>query len=114
MLSAFINNTCTRLDTADLSMWRSAGLKLTFDGFVMPSHPQFIRHGDEGGMCDDVCESIFPADTAQTERQYEDQALLLTTLQMISNSLVWILMKLVNFIAAGKRAVSINVQPMSD
>lgn len=69
MLSAFINNTSTRLDTADLPMWRSAGLKLDSEGFVMPSRDQ----SSEDAMQDD----------------------------MVSNALIWILMKLVNFIAAG-------------
>ncbi|KAK0250399.1 hypothetical protein B0A54_12208 [Friedmanniomyces endolithicus] len=73
MLSAFINNTSTRLDTADLPMWRSAGLKLTLEGFVCPSNPQHPDYTPENTMPDDL----------------------------ISNALVWLLQKLVNFIAAG-------------
>ncbi|KAK5139770.1 hypothetical protein LTR32_007229 [Rachicladosporium monterosium] len=73
MLSAFINNTSTRLDTADLPMWRSAGLKLTPEGFVCPSNPQHPDYTPENAMPDDL----------------------------ISNALVWLLQKLVNFIAAG-------------
>jgi len=73
MLSAFINNASTRLDTSDLPMWRSAGLKLTTEGFVCPSnhhHPEYT------------------AASAMTE-------------DTISNALIWLLMKLVNIIAAG-------------
>ncbi|KAK4972208.1 hypothetical protein LTR42_006714 [Elasticomyces elasticus] len=73
MLSAFINSTTTRLDTADLLMWRSAGLKLTMEGFVCPSHPQHPHYTREDAMPDDL----------------------------VSNALVWLLQKLVNFIAAG-------------
>lgn len=54
MLSAFINNTSTRLDTADLAMWRSVGLQLTVDGFVMPSHPDHENYSEELAMGDDV------------------------------------------------------------
>ncbi|KAI7530275.1 hypothetical protein KC331_g14750 [Hortaea werneckii] len=73
MLSAFINNTSTRLDTSDLAMWRNAGLKLTPEGLVCPSntdHPDYIP------------ENAMPED-------------------LISNALIWLLMKLVNFISAG-------------
>ncbi|KAI5370410.1 Putative zn(2)-C6 fungal-type DNA-binding domain, fungal transcription factor [Septoria linicola] len=84
MLSAFINNTSTRLDTADLAMWRSVGLQLTVDGFVMPSHPDHENYSEELAMGDD----------------------------MISNALVWLLMKLVNFIAAGDE-VPQSISPLS-
>ncbi|KAK4547110.1 hypothetical protein LTR36_001331 [Oleoguttula mirabilis] len=73
MLSAFINNTSTRLDTSDLPMWRSAGLKLTPEGYICPSDPQHPRYSKDNAMPDDI----------------------------ISNALIWLLMKLVNFIAAG-------------
>lgn len=73
MLSAFINNTNTRLDTTDLPMWTSAGLKLTPQGFLRPSNPSHPEYIAENAMSDDK----------------------------ISNALIWILMKLVNFIAAG-------------
>mgnify|MGYP001626694260 CR=1 FL=1 len=76
MLSAFINNSSTRLDTSDLGMWRSAGLKLTQEGFVCPSgkaHPDYV---EENAMADDL----------------------------VSNALIWLLSKLVNFIAAGDDA----------
>ena len=73
MLSAFINNTSTRLDTSDLPMWRSAGLKLTPEGFVCPSNPEHPDYKPENAMSDDL----------------------------ISNALIWLQSKLVNFIAAG-------------
>jgi len=73
MLSAFINNTSTRLDTSDLPMWRSAGLKMTLEGFVCPSNPQHPDYVAENAMSEDT----------------------------ISNALIWLIMKLVNFIAAG-------------
>jgi hypothetical protein len=83
MLSAFINNTSTRLDTADLPMWRGAGLKLTTDGYVLPSNPNHPDFDTEQAMADD----------------------------MISNALVWLVMKLVNFIAAGDE-VPESVSPL--
>ncbi|EME87357.1 uncharacterized protein MYCFIDRAFT_97003, partial [Pseudocercospora fijiensis CIRAD86] len=83
MLSAFINNTSTRLDTGDLSMWRSAGLQLTLDGYVCPSHPQCSGYVAEQAMGDD----------------------------MIGNALVWLVMKLVNFIAAGNE-VQEDISPL--
>lgn len=73
MLSAFINNTSTRLDTSDLPMWRNAGLKLTPRGLVCPSNPEHPDYITGNAMAEDL----------------------------ISNALIWLLMKLVNFIAAG-------------
>lgn len=73
MLSAFINNTSTRLDTADLLMWRNAGLRLTSGGFICPSNPNNADYTAETAMTDDL----------------------------VSNALIWLLMKLNNFIAAG-------------
>ncbi|KAK5136274.1 hypothetical protein LTR08_003881 [Meristemomyces frigidus] len=73
MLAAFINNTLTRLDTTDLGMWRSAGLKLTPEGFVCPSNLRHPEYTKDKSMADDL----------------------------ISNALIWILMKLVNFIVGG-------------
>ncbi|THW34291.1 hypothetical protein D6D17_04250 [Aureobasidium pullulans] len=69
MLNAFINNTSTRLDTTDLSMWRSAGLHISQAGYILPSN-----------------------DSAVHEPMTDD---------MISNALIWLMMKLVNFISAG-------------
>lgn len=73
MLSAFINNTSTRLDTSDLAMWRSAGLRLTPSGYICPSNPTHPEYVPENAMPDDT----------------------------ICNALVWLIMKLVNFISAG-------------
>lgn len=73
MLSAFINNTSTRLDTADLPMWQSAGLRLSPQGYLCPSNPSHPNYSPESAMSDDT----------------------------ISNGLIWLLMKLVNFISAG-------------
>lgn len=73
MLSAFINNTNTRLDTADIPMWTSAGLKINPDGYLYPSNPSHPDYHAETAMSDDK----------------------------ISNALIWLLMKLVNYIAAG-------------
>ncbi|GAB7357414.1 hypothetical protein MBLNU459_g8344t1 [Dothideomycetes sp. NU459] len=69
MLNAFINNKSTRLDTADLGLWRSAGLHISATGYIVPSN-----------------------DPTRHEPMTED---------MIANALVWLTMKLVNFIAAG-------------
>lgn len=60
MLSAFINNTSTRLDTADLPMWRSAGLQLTPNGYVCPSNPQAAGYFADQAMGDDVSIAIWP------------------------------------------------------
>ncbi|EGP91270.1 uncharacterized protein MYCGRDRAFT_66114 [Zymoseptoria tritici IPO323] len=73
MLSAFINHTSTRLDTADIPMWHRFGLNLTAAGFVCPSNPQHPDYLAEQAMADD----------------------------MVSNALIWLVMKLVNYIAAG-------------
>jgi hypothetical protein len=73
MLSAFINNTNTRLDTADLPMWINAGLRISPEGYLYPSNPSHPDYRAETAMSDDK----------------------------ISNGLVWLLMKLVNYIAAG-------------
>lgn len=54
MLSAFINNTSTRLDTSDLAMWCSAGLKLTDERFVSPSNPRHPDYTMDQAMGDDV------------------------------------------------------------
>ncbi|EME49933.1 hypothetical protein DOTSEDRAFT_68677 [Dothistroma septosporum NZE10] len=82
MLSAFINNTGTRLDTNDLPMWTSAGLKLTPEGFVSTSNRADTEFTPDQAMNDD----------------------------MVGNALVWLVMKLVNFIAAGDD-VPDNISP---
>jgi hypothetical protein len=73
MLSAFINNTNTRLDTGDIPMWSSAGLHIDPDGYLYPSNPSHTDYRAELAMADDK----------------------------ISNALIWLLMKLVNYIASG-------------
>ena len=73
MLSAFISDTSTRLDTSDLTMWQRAGLKLTPEGFVRPSSPIHTEFRSDDAMDDD----------------------------MMSNAFIWLMAKLVNFIAAG-------------
>ncbi|KAJ9191188.1 transcriptional regulator family: Fungal Specific TF [Paecilomyces variotii] len=73
-LAAFINECQTRLNTDDLVIWTDAGLQLDNNGFPRPSNNTAAGY-PEG---DDVMK--------------ED---------MISNALIWILSKIVNFIAAG-------------
>ena len=80
MLAAFINKTVTRLDTTDLTMWWSAGLKTTSDGLVCPSNPQHPEYTKDKAMADDL----------------------------VSNALIWILMKLVNYIAAGEEMLEVT------
>ncbi|OJD15686.1 hypothetical protein AJ78_04062 [Emergomyces pasteurianus Ep9510] len=73
-LSAFINECKTRLDTDDLILWAEAGLLLDEDGFVRPSNTANSGYPHESdGMREDL----------------------------ISNALIWILSKVVNFIVAG-------------
>ncbi|KAF2199617.1 hypothetical protein GQ43DRAFT_450135 [Delitschia confertaspora ATCC 74209] len=74
MLAAFINNTRTRIDPEDYTLWNEAGLVIDSKGFVFASNT-----GDTG----------YPDD--------ED----LMTEDMICNSLVWLMSRLVNFIACG-------------
>ncbi|KAF1964863.1 hypothetical protein BU23DRAFT_546898 [Bimuria novae-zelandiae CBS 107.79] len=72
MLAAFINKTRTRLDTEDLSLWRSMGLLIDEDGFIVRSN------GTESG---------YPAGESMMK---ED---------LICNALFWLMGKLVNFMA---------------
>ncbi|KAL0264695.1 FACT complex subunit [Diplodia seriata] len=74
MLSAFINTTQTRLDTEDLPMWKDAGLQIDDNGFIMPVEATTSGYPEGRNV------------------MKED---------MISNSLVWLMSKLVNFMAAG-------------
>ena len=73
MLSASINSTNTRLDTSDLAMWQNAGVRLTAEGYVCPSNPNHPDFESQNAMQDD----------------------------MVCNAFIWLLAKLVNFIAAG-------------
>jgi hypothetical protein len=71
-LAAFINRTPTRLDTGDLSLWRSAGLLIDDEGLVEPSkwdYSSYYHREDE---------------------MRED---------MVSNALVWLLSKIMNYLA---------------
>lgn len=74
MLAAFINKTRTRLDTEDLSLWKDAGLILDENGFIVPSNN--TRSG-------------YPEDSQSMMRE-----------DIICNALVWLMSKLVNFMAA--------------
>jgi hypothetical protein len=66
-----INECQTRLNTDDLVLWTEAGLQIDANGFVCPSSSGYLD--DETAMKEDL----------------------------ISNGLVWILSKIVNFISAG-------------
>ncbi|KLJ10192.1 hypothetical protein EMPG_09894 [Blastomyces silverae] len=73
-LSAFINECKTRLNTEDLVLWTEAGLLLDNDGFVRPSNTTSSGYSEgDDGMSEDL----------------------------ISNALIWILSKVVNFTATG-------------
>ncbi|KAF2867979.1 hypothetical protein BDV95DRAFT_630902 [Massariosphaeria phaeospora] len=74
MLAAFINKTHTRFDTEDLSLWKGAGLLVDEDGFILPSNSTESGYPEGEGM------------------MKED---------LICNALVWLMAKLVNFMAAG-------------
>lgn len=75
MLAAFINKTHTRLDTEDLSLWKDAGLLIDENGLILPSNNT---------------ESGYPEDGQPMMRE-----------DVICNALVWLMSKLVNFMAAG-------------
>ncbi|KAF2086203.1 hypothetical protein K490DRAFT_74733 [Saccharata proteae CBS 121410] len=74
MLSAFINASHTRLDPEDLPMWKDAGLLIDASGFVM------------------LPENALSGYPEREDTMKED---------MIANALVWLMAKLVNFMAAG-------------
>jgi hypothetical protein len=71
-LAAYINHTTTRLDGNDISLWRAAGLLIGEDGSITSS---------------DLPKSEL------MERENED---------MFSNMLVWILARIVTFVATGE------------
>lgn len=73
-LAAFINESQTRLNTYDLGLWKTAGLHLDENGFVQPSNTE---------------DSHYP------ERQIAMRE------DMISNALIWLMSKIVNFCASG-------------
>lgn len=72
-INLVINEGQTRLNTEDLGLWRAAGLHLNDRGFVIPSN---------------VEDSPFP------ERQVMRE-------DMISNALIWLMSKIVNYLASG-------------
>ena len=73
LLSALITEKQTRLDTEDLPMWKDAGLSIDEDGFVRPSN---------------LTDNGLPEGDSMKE-------------DMISNALIWIMSKIVNFAVAG-------------
>ncbi|ATZ52245.1 hypothetical protein BCIN_08g00170 [Botrytis cinerea B05.10] len=72
-LAAFINEGQTRLNTEDWDLWRAAGLLIDDHGFVISSNK----------------ESSYP-ELQMSMRE-----------DMISNALIWLMSKIVNFIATG-------------
>lgn len=74
MLAAFINKSHTRLDTEDYSLWKEAGLLIDEQGFIISSNTGESGYLGEG-------ESMMRED-------------------LICNALVWLMAKLVNFMAA--------------
>ncbi|KAK5163420.1 hypothetical protein LTR04_002545 [Oleoguttula sp. CCFEE 6159] len=74
MLAAFINNSHTRLNPEELSLWKEAGLMIDDQGYIMPSNTA------DSGLLEG--ESVMRED-------------------MISNALIWLVSKLVNYMAAG-------------
>lgn len=75
-LAAFINESQTRLNTEDLSLWRAAGLQLDDHGLVIPSN----------------------LSDPQADSQVEGSAM---REDMISNALIWLIQKITNYLAAG-------------
>ena len=69
-----INKTHTRLDTEDLPLWKEAGLLIDDNGFIVPSNTTDSGYPEGDGM------------------MKED---------LICNALVWLMAKLVNFMASG-------------
>jgi hypothetical protein len=68
-----INESQTRLNTEDWDLWRAAGLLLDNQGFVMPSNQVDLHSESQLSMRED----------------------------MISNALIWLMSKIVNFLASG-------------
>jgi hypothetical protein len=73
-LRIVINQCQTRLNTEDVSLWRAAGLHLDDQGFVIPSNTE---------------------DFDYPERQIAMRE------DMICNALIWLMSKIVNFLALG-------------
>jgi len=70
-----ISKTHTRLDTEDYSLWKEAGLLIDDQGFILPSNT--------------------------TESGYPEEGEAMMREDLICNALVWLMSKLVNFMAAG-------------
>ncbi|KAL3469974.1 hypothetical protein BJX99DRAFT_240343 [Aspergillus californicus] len=71
-LSAYINGSRTRLNTEDLTLWTEAGIQVDSLGFVRPSNANTGKDPGEDVMKEDL----------------------------VSNALVWIISKIINFISA--------------
>jgi hypothetical protein len=69
-----INEGQTRLNTEDLGLWRAAGLHLDEHGFVIPSNIDDFRFPDRPSVMGE---------------------------DMISNALIWLMSKIINYIASG-------------
>lgn len=74
-MTIVINKTHTRLDTEDHALWKEAGLLIDDHGFVVPSN---------------TSESGYPEDGEHVMSE-----------DLICNALIWLMSKLVNFMAAG-------------
>jgi hypothetical protein len=72
-LAAYINHTKTRLDTEDLPLWRSAGLFLDDESLLTPQS------------------------SSHTKNPYVEDEM---RVDMISNALVWLLSKLMNYLVS--------------
>jgi hypothetical protein len=78
-----INESQTRLNTEDLGLWRAAGLHIDEQGFVMRSNTEDFHYPERRAV------------------MRED---------MIANALIWLLSKIVNFIASGDSIDSVFPQ----
>ncbi|TAQ88664.1 hypothetical protein B7494_g3036 [Chlorociboria aeruginascens] len=83
VLAAFINESPTRLNTEDFDLWRAAGLLLDENGFVVASN------GDD--------------------TQYPDPLAIMQE-DMISNALIWLMSKIINYLASGDSIDSVFPQ----
>ncbi|KAL3425207.1 zn 2cys6 transcription factor [Phlyctema vagabunda] len=83
-LAAFINEGQTRLNTEDIGLWKAAGLQLDDHGFITPSN----------------LEETPDAPPPMGE-------------DMISNALVWLMSKIINFIASGDSIDNVYPQDRS-
>ncbi|KAL4865640.1 hypothetical protein BDV12DRAFT_146865 [Aspergillus spectabilis] len=79
-LAAFINGTRTRLHTEDLALWTEAGLQVDNLGFVRASNTNTGGHPEENMMKEDS----------------------------ISNALVWIISKIINFVSSNSLPGPVN------